>query len=317
MSFFREHPRIILGPGDDALVLSEIPSRALVISVDAQKENVHFSRNFINLREIGHRALAAALSDLAAMAAEPLTYIVNLELPKDLGEKGAREIYEGFEELNKKYCISPSGGNVVRGDRISLTITVIGEVARERVITRDGFKEGDLLVITGDLGRSFAGYKIVTEPRIGEKLDSEEKTPLKEKFLVPMPRITEMLTVAKEIDIHAAIDISDGLGLDLFRAVRSTEFEIIVHSEKLPIYESVKKFSKCIGIPDWKLAVSSGEEFEVAFFISKNDEEKLKLFDFPLTVIGEVRASFKPDVKIKIGSEEFSIAGLGYDQLRV
>jgi thiamine-monophosphate kinase len=315
-SFFTSHPRIQVGPGDDATILTEIPGRVLVFSIDAQFEGIHFERDFMSLRDIGHRALASALSDLAAMASLPLTYLVNIEFPPDIGEKGASEIYEGFRKLNERYCISPSGGNVVRGEKLSLVIAVLGEGFRERVLKRKGAREGDRVVVTGDLGRSLAGYKILKNPVIGEHLNPEEKASLREKFLNPWPRIFEILELIKEMEIHGAIDISDGLGIDLYRTVKEDSFEILIDAEKLPIHQSVFKLAEKIGIEPWKLAVSSGEEYEVAMFIPESEIGKLRKFTFPLTVIGEIQPSFRPDVKVKTKEGDFSIKNMGYDQLR-
>jgi thiamine-monophosphate kinase len=315
LSFFKSHSRILVGPGDDAAIVSEMPTYAMVLTVDAQVEGVHFRRGFLSLPEIGHRALTAALSDLAAVGARPLGYLVNLEMPSDMEIKDAIAIYEGFNDLNGEFCISPIGGNIVKGTKISLVITVVGETPRDRRILRSGAEPGDLIAITGDLGRSLAGFKVLTEPQKFPLVSSKEREFVAEKFRRPRPRIREMEEAVGALEIHSAIDVSDGLGIDLGRIAKASDVTIRIKEVDLPIPKEVEKVAKEIGIAPWKLAVSSGEEFEVVFTFPKEEEPKLRRLSFPVQIIGFVDESYTTSVILETSEGEVDITNLGYDQL--
>jgi len=312
--YFRPHPRIVVGPGDDAILVSEIPGRAFVVSIDCQKEGIHFRRDFLSLEEIGHRALAASLSDLAAMVASPLTFLVDLEVPPDFGEGEINRIYSGFDKLSQEFCLSPSGGNLVRGEKLSLSIAVLGELPKERKILRSGSKPGDIVVLTGDLGRVEAALRLLKNKGRYELVPLYEERII-EKFRRPWPRIKEMELIQKEVQIRGAIDISDGLGIDLFRLARESNVEILVWQDALPVEECVKEFCRVAKVDEFELVAMSGEEFEVAF--TMDPEEFPKIEPLGVRKIGVVRAAFEPDVKMKMRTgEERSVASLGYDQLK-
>ncbi len=312
--FYQPMDRITAGPGEDCVHISEIVRREMVVSVDAHYEGTHFTMDIVDLRDIGHRSLALALSDLAAVGATPLTYMVNLEVPEYLTLDNTLEIYKGFEKLNNEYCISPSGGNLVRGPRCGLTIVVIGEVERGKGLLRSKAQEGDLLVVTGDLGRSLAGYEILTQEDLHASLAPDIRNPLIQKFRQPWPRIKDMLYILRLAKVNGAIDITDGLGKDLMRMARMSDVEIVIEEEKLPIHPALAEFSRVTHRDLSSLVLASGEELEVAFTMPPEEFEKIRDLRVPVTVIGEVRTGFAPGVLLRRkGGEEIPIGDLGYD----
>lgn len=316
MAFYTPHNRVIVGPGYDAAVISEMPTLGIVLSIDAQTEGVHFRRSYLSLEEIGHRSLAAALSDLAPMGATPLTYLVNLEIPQDIERKDVLHIYEGFKDLSSEFCISPVGGNVVQGTRISLVTTVVGEIPKDRSILRSQAKPGDLVAVTGDFGKVFAALEIIKRPERFALISADEREKLLEKFRRPKPRIKEMLNMINLVHIHSAIDISDGLGIDLGRIARASDVEIHIRVEDLPISNEVERVAREIDIPPWRLALASGEEFELAFTFSKDEKREIEKSPFPVKVVGVVKEGFVPDVIAETGNgESVSVVDLGYDQI--
>ncbi len=307
--FFREHPRVIKGPGDDTAFIMEIPGKELAISVDSAYEDVHFTLDSLTLREIGHRALAGALSDLAAVGAEPISFLADLQLPKRLASR-APEIYQGMEELMSAFCVSPCGGNLSRSDRLGITTVVIGEVNRGAGIGRSGVKPGDLIAITGDIGRVNA-WLMAEEAGLSKGYESWLRR-LREKFARPWPAVRQMQRLAAEMDIHAAIDISDGLGVDSWRLAVASEMEIVMNPEALPVDDSVRQLAQRVGKEAWEIALSSGEEYEVLFAFPRDQEKKLATLNFPATVIGEAREGLA-DSRIIINGVEKSLSGFGYD----
>ncbi len=313
VQYFQPHPRLPLPAGsDDATVIREVPGRYLALSVDAHMEGVHFVRGMMGYGDIGYRALAAALSDLAAMAARPLTFLVNLEVPLDLSLADISDIYEGFRPLMKKFCISPSGGNITRSERIGLVITVVGENLRGEGLLRRA-REGNLIAVSGDLGRSFGGLQLLLnrtlEGRVGEASQD-----LIDKFLRPMPRVEEVeKLLSEEVVPVGGMDISDGLGLDAFRLARENRVEIVIEAEALPIHPATRRFAEVAGFEPWEIAVASGEEFEVLLVIEPDQRDAVERFGW--TVIGEVRPAFEPGAFLSVNGKKIPIDHMGYDHL--
>jgi len=308
-TFFREHPRVSTGPGDDTALLVELPGREIAVSVDSSYEDVHFTLDVLTLREVGHRALAGALSDLAAVGAEPLTFLVDIQLPRRLASR-ASEIYEGMDELMTAFCVSPCGGNLSRGDKLGLSIVVLGELARGKAITRRGVQPGDLLAVTGDIGR-VRGWLLAEEQGVSRGYEPWLRR-LREKFARPWPAVRQIQRLAMDVELHAAIDISDGLGVDSWRLALASEVELVIDINRLPIDDSVKTIAERAKKPPWEVALESGEEYEVLFAIKPEDESRLSQLNFPATVVGSAREG-RPDSRIIVNGAEKSLASLGYD----
>lgn len=311
--YFEPHPRLPLPAGaDDAILIKQIPGRFLVLSVDAHMEGVHFVRGMMGFGDIGYRALAAALSDLAAMAARPLTFLVNLEIPLDLSLTDISDVYEGFRPLMKRFCISPSGGNITRSERIGLVITVVGETLWGQGLLRRA-REGNLVAVSGDLGRSFGGLKILLnrnmEGQVGELAHD-----LIDKFLRPLPRLEELQKLFHEGVIPVGgMDISDGLGVDAGRMARENGVKIVLDASALPIHAATRAFAEVAGLEAWEVAVASGEEFEILLTIEPEHRNALERMGW--TVIGEVQPAFEPGAFLRIDGKEIPIDHLGYDHL--
>ncbi|MGB9589687.1 MAG: thiamine-phosphate kinase, partial [Candidatus Hydrothermia bacterium] len=290
-TFFRSHPRVSVGPGDDTAFLLEIPGREFAISVDSSYEDVHFTLDVLTLREVGHRALAGALSDLAAVGAEPITFLVDMHLPRRLASR-ASEIYEGMEELMTAFCISPCGGNLSRGDKLGLSIVVIGEITKGKAITRRGIQPGDLLAVTGDIGRVRA-WLLAEEQGISRGYEPWLRR-LREKFARPWPAVRQIQRLCMGVELHAAIDISDGLGIDSWRLALASDIELVIDINRLPIDDSVRTMAERAKKTPWELALESGEEYEILFAIRSEDEPRLSQLNFPATVVGYAREG-RPD----------------------
>ncbi len=314
--YFIPMDRIAVGPGEDCVHLTEVVSRELVISVDAHIEGVHFNMDILDLRDVGHRSLALALSDLASVGATPITYLVNLEVPDYMTLENVTQIYEGFKLLNTEYCISPSGGNLVKGDKCGLTITVVGETPRNKGVLRSGAKEGDLVLVTGDLGRATAGLNILLNEDLRSTIPAEIRNPLISKFKRPWPRIKDIQYILGLAKINAAIDITDGLGRDLNRVAQMSDVEIVLKEDAIPTHPALVEFARKTHADVNALALGSGEELEVAFTMSPDEYQKIREIKVPIAVIGEVRAGFSPGVFIKRKTgEEIPVGHLGYDHI--
>lgn len=280
------------GIGDDASVL-EVPSgEQLVVSTDASLEDVHFRREWLSAEEIGWRATAGALSDLAAMAANPLGVLVALTLSEhwldDLGE-----LAEGIGASAAAAGTPIIGGDVTRGKYLAITVTVVGSAATP--LRRIGARPGDSLWITGQLGG----------PALAIAAWSEGRQPTPEaraRFAKPVPRIREARWLASA-GATAGIDISDGLGGDAAHLAAASAVHVAIEADLLPRVSGA----------DVSTAHRSGEEYEL--LVTARGEldtaEFQREFDLPLTRIGTVEDG-DAGVDLIIGGERVA-SPAGYD----
>ena len=259
------------GIGDDAAVLPLPEGETLVASTDASFEHVHFRREWLTPREIGARAAAAALSDLAAMAATPAGLLLALGVPPKW-RSDLDALAHGVGEVAAAALCPIVGGNVTRAGELSLTITVLG--TSPRPLERAGARAGDALYVTGTLGGPGAALDALlggTTPRDVDRA----------RFAAPRPRIAEGRWLA-EHGARAAIDISDGLVADAGHLAAASGVRVVLDLASLPCIEGIAPES----------AASSGEEYEllVAFAADARPDARAfrEQFGIPLTEVGHV-----------------------------
>lgn len=311
--FYKSNPRIILGPGDDSAIISEMVNKNLLITTDAFIENIHFKYDLLSFYEIGYKSAVAVLSDICAMGGSPIAILVSLNISQKSINK-IEEIYKGISDVCDKFCVSIVGGNIEKYDRLELHLTAIGEVKKDKALLRSNAKVGDLIAITGDIGRS-RGYFIAYERNLisGVKWWINE---MREKFAHPIVRFEEINKILSNINVNACMDISDGLGIDGYRMASLSEVQIVIYANKLPIKDSVKFLAKKLEIKDWFIAVESGEEYELLLSIPREEEEKIKKLNLPITIIGEVIED-KPGIYIVDGDLKIDISKRGYDAFAI
>ncbi|WP_438766501.1 thiamine-phosphate kinase [Kushneria sp. TE3] len=196
---------VVLGQGDDCALLAPSPGHRLAVSVDTSLADVHFPRD-ASPEAIGHRALAVNLSDLAAMGARPRWFVLALTLP-DVDEQWLEGFARGLYGLAREHDIALVGGDITRGQELSITITVHGELGDDDAITRHGARPDDLLAVTGVLGSAHGGLRAWFD---GQR---DERHPLVAAYLRPAPRVAEAMSIRHSVS--AGLDISDGLLADL------------------------------------------------------------------------------------------------------
>jgi thiamine-monophosphate kinase len=282
------------GIGDDAAVLPLPEGETLVVSTDASFEHVHFRREWLTPREIGGRAAAAALSDLAAMAATPAGLLLALGVPpKWRGDLDA--LARGVGEVAAAALCPIIGGNVTRAGELSLTITVLG--TSPRPLERSGARPGDVLCVTGALGGPGAALDALLRGATPRDVD-------RARFAAPRPRIAEGRWLA-EHGARAAIDISDGLVADAGHLAAASNARVVLDLASLPCIEGIAPES----------AASSGEEYELLVTFAPDARPDARAFreqfGLPLTVVGHLTegsgVSFEGDERVALPS--------GYDHL--
>jgi thiamine-monophosphate kinase len=273
-----------VGPGDDCAVLD---AGQLALSTDLSVEDVHFKRAWLTPEEIGWRASASALSDLAAVAAEPLAILVSLALPEaDVASGWARRLMDGLEQAARECGAGLVGGDVSR----SFGPAVVDVVAVGRCRTpvlRSGAKPGDEVWVTGELGAAAAGLRALRE---GKPLPDASRR----AFAHPLPRVREAVWLEEHAKLHALIDLSDGLGGDAAHLAAASGVAVEIALGKLPVAPGAT-------VAD---ALGGGEDYELCVVAAPRSLERSEgLFDqkfnLPLTRIGHVRSG--EGVWVKIG----------------
>ncbi len=241
--------RLRVGSGDDAAV--SVPGGATATSVDALVEGVHFERGRASLAQIGHKALATALSDLAAMGAEPGEAYVVLGLPADLDQGGCLELLDGIAALAERTGTALAGGDLSRAGELFLALTVVGHApAPADLVSRAGARPGDVLVATGELGGAAAGLL----PGAGAGLLARQ--------LEPQPRLGAGRALAAS-GARAMIDLSDGLGGDARHLAAASGVGLRIEAAALPLAGGVEEVAAAAGRDPLALAVSGGEDYEL------------------------------------------------------
>jgi len=307
-------PRVRVGPGDDAAVT--IPGGATATSVDALVEGVHFRRERASLRQIGAKALAAGLSDLAAMGAEPGEAYVVLGVPTDLGEDECLELLDGTLALAASTGTTLAGGDLVRSASLTLAITVVGHASSpEDLVTRSGARPGDALVLTGELGGAAAGLIVLDRPEEAAAIPATVRDRLRARQLEPVPRLAAGRAIAAA-GATAMIDVSDGLGGDAGHLARASGVGLLIDAQALPLCEGIAEVAALVGRDPVQLAASGGEDYELLASIPAAglDLEKLVVdAGAPLTRIGEAVAGSGVEIRLPGGR---MLKPDGYDQLR-
>ncbi len=256
--------------GDDAAIITVPEGEKLVVTTDTSVEGVHFLHEWLNHFEIGYRATAAALSDLAAMAARPLGIVIALTLP-EADRVEARALAVGIGEGASAVLCPIVGGDLSAGKTLSLTITALGAVAKP--LSRAGAKPGQRVYVTGHLGGPAAAVRAW---RAGREPSSDHRA----RFANPIPRIEPAIGLARR-GASSAIDISDGLVSDLAHVAAASKVRIEIDLDRIPLVEGVAPLQ----------AANSGEEYEIVVTAPAIDTEEFRAeFGLALTEIGRVVA---------------------------
>ena len=237
------HPSVPVGIGDDA-ALVDVPSGRCVVTVDMLTDGVDFELAKVGPRRVGRKALAVNLSDIAAMAAKPVAAFVSIVLPREGGLALARGLFEGIADLASQFGVALAGGDTNSWDgALAISITLLGSVAEEGPLRRDGAEPGNRILATGSFGGSILG-----------------------KHFDFTPRVEEALLLNRRYALKAGIDVSDGLSLDLARLAAASGCSAELELAKIPVSDDAVRLSESTGTASpLEHALSDGEDFELLF----------------------------------------------------
>jgi thiamine-monophosphate kinase len=257
----RRGNRVLRTLGDDAAIVRA--DGVVVTSVDAFVEGVHFRLATTSLRELGHKCLAASLSDLAAVGAVAGEAYIVLGLPPNIGEREVLELIEGAEQLATELDVTICGGDLTRSNELFVAMTVVGHArSEEDLVGRDGAQVGDAVGLTGRLGGAGAG--LILLERKGHGLPVEVGERLLERQRRPRPLLATGSVLGRS-PAHAMIDVSDGIASDASRIAEESGVELEIELARLPVDEGVEAVAEIAGLPAQQLAAAAGEDYELLF----------------------------------------------------
>jgi thiamine-monophosphate kinase len=255
---------LLVGIGDDAAVIN-FGSRPTIVTVDTQVEGVHFRRDLLSPRELGYRAMVAAVSDVWAMGAMPSASVVALTIPASESDEGFRQLIDGLAEAARATGARVIGGNLSQGQELSVTTTVFGLPIADS-LTREGATPGDAVYVTGTLGASALGFAILAAGGV----ESEAAARFVERWKRP-PLNGRWVKGLAEI-ATAAVDVSDGCLQDLQHLTSASNVGAVVQAEALPTAPGHEALCERLGLDPVALALSGGEDYELIFTAAESSE---------------------------------------------
>lgn len=283
--------RIVKAIGDDAAVFRCDGDFLHLLTTDLLVERVHFERATIGGADLGHKALAANLSDIAAMGGVPQDAFVSIGVPDDCRLEFLDALYDGMKQLAQQYDVNILGGDTT-GSKIDLVINIAltGKVEEDRVLFRNTARPGDTIFCTGWLGESRAGLHLLAK---GLPIDSEDLATLRNAHLRPRPQIEEGLFLAACPGVHAVIDVSDGLSSDLGHIARESRVGGRIFSDRIPVSPPLAEFCRRFDFDPLEMALAGGEDFVLLGTMAAASAEGVarrfrNAFGRPLHCIGEV-----------------------------
>ena len=274
--------RLLTGIGDDAAVIDASGSGKLLVTTDLLIEGVHFTFPPATPELAGRKSLAVSLSDIAAMAGTPTEAFVSVSLPRDRGPQFAEQVMSGLLQLADEFSVSIAGGDTnIHDGPLIVNVAVLGTSGDTGPIGRAGAQVGDWLFVTGSLGGSLAGRHLSFEPRVNEAIQ-----------------------LARTVNLHALIDVSDGLASDLFHVLTASHVGASLRADSIPIAAAVPRQSFNDRLNH---ALHDGEDFELLFAVSEHDGQRL-LRDspvaIPLTHIGSIEPHGTVEIVHSDGSRQ-------------
>ena len=256
--------RVIVGIGDDVAVLRADADRVWLATCDVQLEGAHFLRDAIAPRDLGRKALAINLSDIAATGGAPRFALVSLGLPSDLDVDFVDQLYAGLRAEAESFGVDIVGGNISRARLgVFIDIFLLGDAPRENVLLRSGARAGDQILVTGTLGDAGAGVALMLDAAL--RTTDEYAAIARARRDTPTPRVREGQLIGAAHTATAMLDISDGLASDLGHICERSNVGARVFAEKLPVADENRALAREAREDEFALALHGGEDYELLF----------------------------------------------------
>lgn len=318
------HADVSVGVGDDCAILDSGGSTLLLATCDSQVEGVHFTLQTSSPEQIGHKALAVNLSDIAAMGGEPHYALISLILPPHLQHDILERIYAGLRQEAEQFATAIVGGNIAgtgKGKQLIIDITLLGTVERGHALTRSGAHVGDTIFVTGSLGDSAAGLYTLLHPE--HAYPQAARDTLRTIHHTPQPRVPEgrVLSQLGPAVVTSMIDISDGLSGDLSHICECSSVGARLAVAQLPLSSALRALATATSLDPFAWALHGGEDYELLFTVSPGNElvvtEAVQAATGTLlTAIGTITAVDKGMKLVWSGGREEDLVVRSWDHLR-
>lgn len=290
----RQSPSIVQGIGDDAAVIASQADQWTVLTTDLLTEGVHFDLKTATLADIGFRASAANLSDIAAMGATPQYLLVSLAIPRTGVSRHVHQLYRGMMAACRPHHVQLIGGDTsASGSGWFLSLTLVGTAPPRKALFRSGARIGDNLYVTGTIGDSLAGLRLLNEPPRATTLSARRRKFLIGRHLRPTARIAEGQWLSSQCFATSAIDLSDGLSGDLRHICENSHVGAELDLGAIPLSPACRAYAAARKLDPVDLALTGGEDYELLFTVSPQQRRRLEQSaieqGFSITCIGTIR----------------------------
>jgi thiamine-monophosphate kinase len=310
-------PEVILGIGDDCAVLDPGGPEYLLLTQDTLVEGVHFDLTWSSLRQLGRKAVAVNVSDLAAMGGRPAYALLSLGWPPARELSHALEVGAGVAAAAREWHLTVIGGDTVASPLgVTLTLTLVGRVPKEELLTRAGARVGEGIYVTGPLGEAAAGVEVL---RRHLALPPDVREPLVRAHLDPVPQLAAGRLLAAKRLARACIDLSDGVASDLGHICRLSRVGAKVEAARVPLTPALTAAARILGLDPVAVALTGGEDYQLLFTSAAPEATLEKLFRSAglaaPTRIGEIIPG--SEVLLTGPAGDRVITGRGYDHFRL
>jgi len=307
---------VIKGIGDDCAVFGPSSGRVMLFTTDMLVEDIHFLKSKMTPYQLGWKSIAVNLSDIAAMGGRPLVLLISLAIPSEMDVELIQDLYKGMKDICEHYKVNIVGGDTVASpDKLIVNISLVGDAKENEVLYRSGARPGDSIYLTGNVGDSFAGLKILKNEISSPKSIARHFIKIHNE---PKPLIKTGMVIAASRLASAMIDVSDGLLSDLGHICKESGVGAMLLRRKIPLSSELKLLASRVGFNPLTLALSGGEDYHLLLTVP---EVNIKGFEMlckdkglsPLYLIGEIREGKGIKMVNDDGSiEKMSIKGFNH-----
>lgn len=269
---------LIKGIGDDCAVIRPTTRDDFVVTSDMLVEDVHFDLAWHPPFSLGRKAMAVNISDIAAMGGTPRFAFLSIAIPPHVSQDWLFAFRDGIRSILAEFTIDLAGGDTVRGEKMTINVTLIGTVKENRALLRSGAGEGDLVYVSGNLGSAAAGLALCQNPEVRSKLADFLTAPFIKRHLDPLPDVTCGSLLAGSGCVTAMQDISDGLATDLAHLCSQSNVGAEIDSLKLPCHHDLETICDELGCLPEQLKIGGGEDYHLVFTVKAGRKKELERY---------------------------------------
>jgi thiamine-monophosphate kinase len=303
-----------LGIGDDCAIIPYNEKEDYVITTDLLIEDIHFLKTRITPEQLGYKSLAVNLSDIAAMGAEPVGSFLSIGIPADTEVEYLDTVMKGYHELSQKYQVPLLGGDTTKSKKyLTINVVVVGKCRKGTARLRSMAQNSDTICVTGFLGDSACGLEILLH-HLPETINNLK---LIQSHHLPNPHLREGQWLAEHTEIHAMIDVSDGISSDLMHILKASDKSAVIELDKIPVSDTLRRVTLAEGWDLDKLITSGGEDYVLLFTLKAGTFEPINrafkaAFDRNLTQIGKITMG-EPGINWTKNGKQHSLDHSGFN----